>query len=64
MVDEGRYLSAKTVADVWICYPWEAMYVSFRFILVSRMVVWLYGCIVAWMRDPARLADWGFFKRH
>ena len=32
MVDEGRYLSAKTVADVWICYPWEATYVTFRFI--------------------------------
>lgn len=24
MIDEGRYLTAKTVADVWICYPWEA----------------------------------------
>ncbi|KAL9597335.1 MAG: hypothetical protein Q9219_005201 [cf. Caloplaca sp. 3 TL-2023] len=24
MIDEGRYLAAKTVSDVWICYPWEA----------------------------------------
>lgn len=27
MMDEGRYLAAKTVGDVWICYPWEATYV-------------------------------------
>ena len=24
MIDEGRYLAAVTVDDVWICYPWEA----------------------------------------
>ncbi|MCJ1472759.1 hypoxanthine-guanine phosphoribosyltransferase [Lambiella insularis] len=24
MMKENRYLSAKTVGDVWICYPWEA----------------------------------------
>ena len=24
MVDEARYLAAKTVGDVWVCYPWEA----------------------------------------
>lgn len=24
---EKRYLAAKTVSDVWICYPWEATYV-------------------------------------
>lgn len=24
MLDEGRYLAARTVGDVWICYPWEA----------------------------------------
>jgi len=24
MVEENRYLAAVTVADVWICYPWEA----------------------------------------
>ena len=24
MMDEGRYLAAQTVGDVWICYPWEA----------------------------------------
>lgn len=27
MLDENRYLAAKTVEDVWICYPWEATYV-------------------------------------
>ncbi|KAL8852969.1 MAG: hypothetical protein Q9221_002219 [Calogaya cf. arnoldii] len=25
MMDDGRYLAARTVSDVWICYPWEAM---------------------------------------
>lgn len=24
MMDDGRYLAARTVGDVWICYPWEA----------------------------------------
>jgi len=24
MLDEGRYLAARTTGDVWICYPWEA----------------------------------------
>lgn len=24
MLDENRYLAARTVGDVWICYPWEA----------------------------------------
>ncbi|MCJ1227102.1 hypoxanthine-guanine phosphoribosyltransferase [Toensbergia leucococca] len=24
MMQENRYLAAKTVSDVWICYPWEA----------------------------------------
>ncbi|KAI9847030.1 MAG: hypoxanthine-guanine phosphoribosyltransferase [Thelocarpon superellum] len=24
MLEEHRYLAAKTVGDVWICYPWEA----------------------------------------
>lgn len=27
MIADGRYLAAKTVSDVWICYPWEATYV-------------------------------------
>lgn len=27
MITDGRYLAAKTVSDVWICYPWEATYV-------------------------------------
>ncbi|KAL8827178.1 MAG: hypothetical protein Q9191_003344 [Dirinaria sp. TL-2023a] len=25
MVADGRYLAARTVSDVWICYPWEAI---------------------------------------
>ncbi|KAJ4423174.1 hypoxanthine-guanine phosphoribosyltransferase [Gnomoniopsis sp. IMI 355080] len=24
MMDEGRYMAARTVGDEWICYPWEA----------------------------------------
>ncbi|KAI8628506.1 PRTase-like protein [Xylariaceae sp. FL1651] len=24
MTDNSRYLAARTVGDVWICYPWEA----------------------------------------
>lgn len=28
MVDENRYLAAKTVSDIWICYPWEATSVA------------------------------------
>ena len=24
MLKENRYLAARTVDDVWICYPWEA----------------------------------------
>jgi uncharacterized protein len=24
MMSSGRYLAARTVGDVWICYPWEA----------------------------------------
>ncbi|OIW24692.1 PRTase-like protein [Coniochaeta ligniaria NRRL 30616] len=25
MIDENRYKAARTVGDVWICYPWEAI---------------------------------------
>lgn len=24
MIDDGRYMAARTVGDEWICYPWEA----------------------------------------
>ena len=24
MLNEDRYMAARTVDDVWICYPWEA----------------------------------------
>ncbi|CAJ2504749.1 Uu.00g121430.m01.CDS01 [Anthostomella pinea] len=24
MMEESRYMAARTVGDVWICYPWEA----------------------------------------
>lgn len=24
MIDQNRYLAARTVGDEWICYPWEA----------------------------------------
>jgi hypoxanthine phosphoribosyltransferase len=25
MISEGRYMAARTVGDVWINYPWEAI---------------------------------------
>lgn len=25
MLAESRYVAARTVGDVWICYPWEAI---------------------------------------
>jgi uncharacterized protein len=25
MLNNGRYLAARTVGDEWICYPWEAI---------------------------------------
>ncbi|KAL1881488.1 hypothetical protein VTK73DRAFT_3550 [Phialemonium thermophilum] len=25
MIESGRYRAARTVGDVWICYPWEAI---------------------------------------
>ncbi|KAK3349570.1 putative xanthine phosphoribosyltransferase 1 [Lasiosphaeria hispida] len=25
MVEEGRYVAARTVGEEWICYPWEAV---------------------------------------
>lgn len=28
MLQSGRYHAAVTTGDVWICYPWEATYVS------------------------------------
>ena len=24
MLENGRYMAARTVGDEWICYPWEA----------------------------------------
>ena len=36
-MDEGRYLAANTVGDVWICYPWEATYVNFRGHFVRKL---------------------------
>ncbi len=24
LINENRYCAARTVDDVWICYPWEA----------------------------------------
>jgi uncharacterized protein len=25
MVENNRYMAARTVGDEWICYPWEAV---------------------------------------
>lgn len=33
MVESRRYLAAETVPDVWINYPWEAMFVTHCFLL-------------------------------
>jgi hypoxanthine phosphoribosyltransferase len=33
---KGRYLAAQTVGDVWINYPWEAMYVSMPLKLIHK----------------------------
>ena len=38
MIDEGRYLAAHTVSDVWICYPWEATYVNHFFVATDLRV--------------------------
>lgn len=38
MTVEKRYLAAKTVPDVWICYPWEATY-AINSVLTTRNVV-------------------------
>ena len=39
MIDEGRYLAANTVGDVWICYPWEATYVlEFAYCFVCELM--------------------------
>ncbi|KAI9683077.1 MAG: hypoxanthine-guanine phosphoribosyltransferase [Trizodia sp. TS-e1964] len=35
MLDEKRYLAAKTVGDVWICYPWEATNIDEHDLLAS-----------------------------
>jgi len=52
MMDEGRYLAAETVDDVWICYPWEATYdsilpqtkkallIRFASVILKNMIVW------------------------
>ena len=35
MIEEGRYLAAETVGDVWICYPWEATYETIFFFSIG-----------------------------
>jgi hypothetical protein len=36
MMASGRYQAAVTVSDVWICYPWEAEYVT----RIAKMQTW------------------------
>ena len=44
MMRENRYLAARTVSDVWICYPWEATYdkhtqlLSFNSMKLTKLV--------------------------
>ena len=39
MVEEGRYLAAETVGDVWICYPWEATYALLHFLHDAKLTI-------------------------
>lgn len=39
MLTENRYLAAKTVRDVWICYPWEATDIEEHDALAARQAV-------------------------
>lgn len=36
MMAEGRYMAARTVSDVWICYPWEAIDIDEHDALAQR----------------------------
>ncbi|CAL3963753.1 hypothetical protein PZA11_001279 [Diplocarpon coronariae] len=36
MLDDNRYLAARTVGDVWICYPWEAVDIEAHDALASK----------------------------
>lgn len=42
---EKRYLAAKTVPDVWICYPWEATYVDGFILMIGNVVTCGYRLI-------------------
>ncbi|KAG9231717.1 phosphoribosyltransferase-like protein [Amylocarpus encephaloides] len=39
MLDENRYLAARTVPDVWICYPWEATDIEEHDALAARQTI-------------------------
>lgn len=38
MIDDNRYIAARTVADVWICYPWEATSISPPFLYQNPLI--------------------------
>ncbi|KAF2766478.1 PRTase-like protein [Teratosphaeria nubilosa] len=39
IMKEGRYLAAKTVGDVWICYPWEATDIDEHDALAAKQTI-------------------------
>ncbi|KAH9845653.1 Xanthine phosphoribosyltransferase 1 [Teratosphaeria destructans] len=39
IMKEGRYLAARTVGDVWICYPWEATDIDEHDALAARQTI-------------------------
>jgi len=48
MIEEGKYLAAETVGDVWINYPWEAMCVEKLSIssFLLQPTLPLFGCML------------------
>lgn len=38
-LQRDRYLAAKTVGDVWICYPWEATDIDEHDALAAKQTV-------------------------
>ena len=61
-MDDERYLAARTVSDVWICYPWEATYGHNVFVLqaeMADMLVVILMNMIDWQRPkPNTRFDW------
>lgn len=63
-MDDERYLAARTVSDVWICYPWEATYTYTTFVpqaKMANMLVVILMNMIDWQRPKPNtrfLLDW------